>query len=68
MSTLLPYQQRVVDEKNELDEKIEKLGRFIGTEGTPFINLPESERERLAAQYEVMKEYSDILEARIEDF
>lgn len=32
MTTLAPHQQRVVDEKAELDDRAGKLNVFIGTE------------------------------------
>jgi len=60
------YQQRVVEEKAALDEKIEKLGQFVGTER--FCALPESEQVRMTRQLEVMREYSQILGERIAAF
>ena len=66
-----PHQQRVVDEKAELDAKLEKLAAFIGTKKAPsqvFILLPEAERMRLYAQCRVMAEYSNILCERIAAF
>ena len=61
-----PHQQRVVDEKAELDSKLEKLNTFIG--GTFYEGLPEAERIRLAKQAGAMKDYSDILSERIAAF
>jgi len=62
-----PHQQRVVDEKTELDEKITKLGEFI--ESSPiFAGLPDDERERLVRQKSCMGEYSEILGERIAAF
>lgn len=61
-----PHQQRVVDEKAELDSKLEKLNTFLG--GTFYEGLPEAERLRLARQGCVMKDYSDILSDRIAAF
>lgn len=62
-----PHQQRVVTEKKELDEKIDKLKAFI-CEGPVFKTLPDAEQHRLNHQYDVMLEYSSILGARIEAF
>ncbi len=68
---LKPHQQRVVDEKAELDQKLAALTAFIGTSrvgNTIFGGLPERERMRLYAQQRVMTEYSAILGERIADF
>jgi hypothetical protein len=61
-----PHQQRVVDEKNELDSKLAKLNSFIG--GEIFHSLPAEERIRLAKQAGIMKDYSDVLSERISVF
>jgi hypothetical protein len=61
-----PHQERVVQEKKELDEKLAKLASF-GT--TPlFDSLPADEQGRLNRQFSVMEEYSHILEERIAAF
>lgn len=65
--TLLPHQRRVVDEKAELDTKIEKLGHFIGT-SPHWANVPEAEQERMHRQHEAMVAYSNILGERIDAF
>jgi hypothetical protein len=63
---MAPHQQRVVDEKRELDEKLSKLSSF-GT--TPlFASLPADEQGRLNRQHSVMEEYSRILGERIAAF
>lgn len=61
-----PHQQRVIDEKVELGEKLEKLLSFIQTDF--YKNLPEAERELLFYQSEVMEDYFKTLEQRIELF
>ena len=66
MSALQPYQQRVVDEKIELDERREKLGAFKNTK--LFSELPWQEQERLNTQAHIMTIYSAILGARIAAF
>ncbi len=64
--SLQPHQQRVVDEKRELDDKLSKLSLF-GT--TPlFASLPADEQGRLNRQQSVMEEYSEILGERIAAF
>lgn len=63
--------QRVVTEKAELDEKIDKLAAFIETFDKPFsvfAMLPEPERQRLYAQRRAMVTYSAILGERIAAF
>lgn len=64
--SLQPYQERVVVEKRELDEKLVKLDSFL--EGPVFFHLPVDERSRLSSQYGVMQEYSRILGERIGAF
>lgn len=61
-----PHEQRVVDEKTELDKKITGLRAFIGT--TTFFGLVMSERDLLVEQMNVMSRYSDILTERISRF
>jgi hypothetical protein len=61
-----PHQQRVLDEKAELDIKIAALGKFI--ESVTFGGLKEPERLRMFAQHRVMVEYSSILRDRIAAF
>lgn len=60
------FQQRVIEEKAALDEKIDKLDRF--SEGTIFDGLPEDEQARLEHQLEYMYLYSDVLGERIAAF
>ena len=62
-----PHQQRVIDEKRELDEKLTKLGDFI--DGNAFFaTLPASEQMDLKSQRTVMQTYSCILSDRIARF
>lgn len=64
---LQPHQQRVVDEKKELDDKATKLSNFIG-ENPIFANIDAEEQERLKEQCEIMWQYSEILGKRIAAF
>ena len=62
-----PHQQRVLDEKRDLDEKLNKLGAFIS--GNPvFKGLPFTEQADLIAQRDAMEQYSCILADRIARF
>ncbi|HIC7209393.1 crAss001_48 related protein [Burkholderia stabilis] len=63
---LAPHQQRVVDEKTELDERREKLGQFKHT--PVFERLPWQEQERLNTQAHIMTMYSAVLGERIAAF
>lgn len=63
---LKPYQQRVVDEKKELDVKRDKLTEFF--KGKTFANLDSSEKSRLSFQASIMLQYSNILADRIAAF
>lgn len=60
---LKPYQDRVVNEKQELDTKIQALSDFMSGDATR--NLHIDELSLLAAQLYVMREYSSILGNRI---
>lgn len=61
-----PYQQRVVIEKNELNDKIDRLKAFFKTK--TFEDLNDDDQMLLDEQYWVMKEYSNILATRIGRF
>lgn len=67
MSNLQPHQQRVVDEKAELDDRLGKLDVFI-TSNPVFGKLSDKDQELLTAQRGAMQEYSDILSQRIDLF
>ena len=63
-----PHQQRVIEEKRELDEKIQKLTAFIYSEKFVSIVSDDDERLRLQQQDEVMRQYSRVLCNRIASF
>ena len=67
MTTLYPYQQRVVDEKNALDANIVKLADFIVLSPI-FTARPGDEKQRLYRQHAAMRAYSAVLGERIEAF
>lgn len=60
------YQQRVVDEKAALDEKLSALLAF--QKSGIFSGLDEDERLLLKAQSGCMKAYANVLAARIAKF
>jgi hypothetical protein len=60
------YQQRVIDEKRELDEKLDRLEKFM--ESVTCEGLCFSERMRLNNQRLYMRAYSRTLGERIEAF
>lgn len=65
--TIQPHQQRVIDEKRELDVKAHALSQFIGLNPV-FETLDPAEQERMKEQCEIMWQYSEILGARIAAF
>ena len=60
------YQKRIVNEKKELDEKIEKLNKFIVSK--KYSELDILERSKLDRQRMAMKNYSFCLWERITIF
>ena len=65
--TVPAHQQRVLDEKQELDIRITKLDEFIQRNHL-FTKLPEAECVRLKRQLDVQHELSAILGDRIANF
>lgn len=63
---LEPYQERVVEEKQELDSKIKALRVF--TKLMLINKTPVDEQDRLLRQLQTMTEYSNILNERIIGF
>lgn len=63
-----PFQQRVIDEKTDLDAKIEKLTEFTDATNHLFTTLPEDEQVRLGRQLAIMTDYSKVLGERISFF
>jgi len=58
------YKQRIVDEKNQLEERAFKLSTFI--QGSAFKNLSVANQFLLRKQLEVMNSYLGILNCRID--
>jgi len=61
-----PHETRIVTEKNELDDKRQKLIAFIG--GELYRTLDAVEQSRLNRQLEAMTLYANILGERIAAF
>ena len=66
MTTLAPHQQRVVDEKTELSDRLSKLLNFFHT--PIFASLDAAEKTRLRNQARFMDGYAAVLEERIAAF
>lgn len=62
-----PHQQRVIDEKADLDERARKLSDFIGN-NPMFETLDPEEQERMKVQNDLMWQYSEVLGERIAAF
>lgn len=60
------WQQRVIEELDELQLKIDKLDGFFDTE--EFEDLEAAEQVRLRMQSKIMQVYAEILEERIDAF
>ena len=63
-----PYQERIVKEKRDLDEKIVLLSQFIRDDKSKYVDLPSDEKLRLLNQQSAMTVYSNILGERIAAF
>lgn len=60
------YQERVVEEKTELDGKVLKLQEFVSSDRFNLVEVGEANRMR--NQLSVMMDYSNILGERITNF
>ena len=60
------YQQRVVEEKTDLDGKARRLELFIASDAFDAVNV--DERLRLRRQLVYMEKYSKVLAGRINAF
>lgn len=63
-----PYQRRVIEERLQLEERIEKLDFFVYADPRFDENLDLHERGRLRTQLAIMRAYSTILAERIANF
>jgi len=60
------WQKRVLEEKVELDSRLEQLQSFL--RGDIFACLPDDDQSRLERQAIIMAKYSSILRERIHYF
>ena len=69
MNPIPDWQQRVIDEKSELDEKIGKLDAYLkGLEGCEVTYVQGAHCILLSRQCDQMRAYSKTLAERIEMF
>jgi hypothetical protein len=67
--TFLPHQERVIEEKKALDEKIGKLRTFLRSDPSNVLNtLGLAETDRMESQLSLMVKYSNVLAERIGNF
>jgi hypothetical protein len=59
-----PHQQRVINERAELDDRRSRLNSFMDTD--EYAVLDHVQKDLLKRQYKAMTEYSNILGERIE--
>lgn len=58
-----PWQQRLVDEKDELSSRLNRLGEFMRT--SIYETLSEDEKDRILRQRDAMNIYLETLVERI---
>lgn len=61
-----PYQERIIEEKDQLDLKKDKLSVFV--QSPYFVEMDDSEQRLLSLQLALMEEYSAVLGQRISLF
>lgn len=61
-----PHQIRVIEEKGELDKKLDKLSSFLSQDKPPYVDT--EEWKLLQLQQQQMTDYSDTLANRINLF
>lgn len=59
-----PFKQRIVEEHEQLLERLEKLSLFVDMANDAFMDLPDAERERLYKQLVHMSMYEAVLVER----
>lgn len=64
--TFQPHQYRVIDERDDLVDKVEKLFRFTGSETMRTLPLPE--QYRLVVQLNLQRSLIAVLNERIAAF
>lgn len=61
-----PWKLRVIEERDDLEDKIMKLVKFMDTD--KFDQLDGVDKELLRGQLTAMEEYANILQLRIDRF
>lgn len=61
-----PHERRVIEERAQLSERLEKLGTFLAL--PDFGKLESAEQDRLTRQHKIMREYLQVLDERIAAF
>jgi hypothetical protein len=61
------FQERVIEERNDLVEKLNKLQEFLGNPEA-VSNLIPGEEARLHCQADIMERYIEVLDERIQYF
>lgn len=64
--SLLPHQQRVIAERDQLNTRLTSLRAFIASD--TFRQVDKAERMRLLRQEQVMTEFAQVLTERIDAF
>ena len=62
------YQDRVLEERSNLYEKLVALEKFINADSGIFADLRFDEQRRLIRQSLIMKLYMDVLDERVYNF
>lgn len=60
---VLPYMGRVVEERDELEQKILRLEAFLRT--NTYGELPRQKRKLLTKQHQLMCDYKGVLDERL---
>lgn len=64
-----PYQQRVVEEHDELYVRWIKLGKFLAEASQDLVDvMGKEEYRRLSKQHGIMEQYLTVLNERIQNF
>jgi len=64
--SILTYKDRVIDERNSVQIKIDRLDTFTRSES--FALVPIAEQDRMTRQLHIMRQYRDVLNERIGAF
>jgi cell fate (sporulation/competence/biofilm development) regulator YlbF (YheA/YmcA/DUF963 family) len=59
-----PFKQRIIEEDQQLQERLGKLHVFVHPDNESFMDLPDAERLRLYHQLDAMVAYSRVLGER----